>query len=90
MLNRSREGLDSYIPETLRMQVRVNVPVASNAMQDIFSGPNFPKTSCAVNHLSNFVTTPVAPRGGRAFLEPLRPLCLLNLHGTVHHWLPSA
>jgi hypothetical protein len=59
-------------------------------MQDIFNEHNFPKTSRTVNHLCNFVTTHVAPRGGRAFHEPLRPPCLLNLHGTVHHWLRSA
>jgi hypothetical protein len=59
-------------------------------MQDIFNEHNFPKTSRTVNHLCNFVTTHVVPRGGRAFHEPLRPPCLLNLHGTVHHWLRSA
>jgi hypothetical protein len=63
------QSRDSYIPESLRMQVRVNVPADLNAMQDIFNEPNFPKTSRAVNHLCDFVTTHVAPRGGRAFHE---------------------
>jgi hypothetical protein len=36
------------------------------------------------------VTTFVAPRGGRAFHDPQQQPCLLNLHGTVYHWLRSA
>jgi hypothetical protein len=83
--------LISWMPDHISdMQVRVNVPAAPNAMQNIFNEHNFLKASRAVNHLCNFVTTHVAPHGGRAFHEPLRPPCLLNLHGTVHHWLRSA
>jgi hypothetical protein len=84
------QSRDSYIPETLQMQVRVNVPAAPNAMEDIFNEPTFPKISRAVNHLCNFVTTHVVLRCGRACHESLRPLCWLNLHGTSYHWLRSA
>jgi hypothetical protein len=72
------------------LQVQFKLPEAPRALQEIFGRPDFPKAARAVNHYCNFVTTRVVPRTGRAFHEPLKPPCLLNLHGTVYHWLRSA
>jgi hypothetical protein len=72
------------------MQVQVPLPRISGALAAVIADPRFPTAARSINHQCNYVTTFVAPRAGQGFHEPVHPPCLLNLHGTVHHWLRSA
>jgi hypothetical protein len=71
------------------MQVKVPLPRLTQALAAVVADARFPSAARAINHQCNYVTTFVAPRAGQGFHEPLQPPCLLNLHGTVHHWLRS-
>jgi hypothetical protein len=72
------------------VQVQVPLPRLPEALAAVVADARFPSTAHAINHNCNYVTTFAAPRAGCGFHEPLHPPCLLNLHGTVHHWLRSA
>jgi hypothetical protein len=72
------------------VQVQVPQPRLPHALAAVVANARFPSAARAINHQCNYVTAFGAPRAGHGFHEPLHPPCLLNLHGTVHHWLCSA
>jgi hypothetical protein len=72
------------------VQVQVPLPSLTDALAAVVANARYPSPARAINHQCNYVTMLVAPRASHGSHEPLHPPCLLNLHGTVHHWLCSA
>jgi hypothetical protein len=89
MLRLAARGANCLMLIWSAAQVQLAVPPLPSAVAPVFDDPLFPAAARTINHRCNYVTTYVSPQQGRAFHEPARPPCLLNLHGTVYHWLRS-
>jgi hypothetical protein len=89
MLGLATRGANCLMLIWSAAQVQLAVPPLPTAVAHVFDDPLFPAAARTINHRCNYVTTYVSPQQGRAFHEPARPPCLLNLHGTVYHWLRS-